>query len=138
MIEDIIIVSHQDEYAGEKKVLPRMNDKQVKTARALIRDTCSNYDTTTGGCLLLDRGEVVHCPQMHSNSVCCKFFRDVLLEDKRAKELKAEIYGLDHRKVCAACGGHFQAISNRAKYCAKCAKEQQRKNAAARKRKQRA
>ncbi len=124
--------------AKEKKVLPRMNDKHIKTARALIRDTCSNHDTTTGGWLLLDRGEVVQCPQMHSYSVCCKFFRDVLLEDKRAKELKAEIYGLDRRKVCVACGGHFQAISNRAKYCAKCSKEQQRKKATERKRKQRA
>lgn len=124
--------------AEEKKVLPRMNDKQIKTARALIRDTCSNHDTTTGGCLLLDRGEVVQCPQMHSYSVCCKFFRDVLLEDKRAKELKAEIYGLDHRKVCAVCGGHFQAISNRAKYCAKCSKKIKNRQSAERMRKYRA
>lgn len=136
MIEDIIVTTAIGECA-DKKVLPRMNDKQVKTARALIRDTCCNYDTTTGGCLLLDQGEVVTCPQMHCQSICCKHFRDVLLEDKRAKELQAEIYGLDHRKICAECGGHFQAISNRAKYCAKCAKEQQRKRATERKRKQR-
>lgn len=105
----------------------RMSEKQMKSARSLIKEICCNYDTSTGGCLLLDRGEVVQCPQMIAQSVVCKYFRDVLLEDKRAAELKAEIYGLDHRRVCAVCGGHFQAISNRAKYCAKCAKEQQRK-----------
>lgn len=101
----------------------RMSEKQLKSARSLIREVCCNYDGATGGCLLLDQGEVVQCPQVIAQSVICKYFRDVLLEDKRGKELKAEIYGLDHRKVCAACGGHFQAISNRAKYCAKCAKE---------------
>ena len=125
MIEDIVITATIGE-CTDKKVLPRMNDKQIKTARALIRDTCCNYDTTTGGCLLLDRGEVVQCPQMHSGSVCCKYFRDVLLEDKRAKELKAEIMGDDYRKVCTVCGQHFRAVSNRAKYCARCAKEMRR------------
>ena len=58
MIEDIVITATIGE-CTDKQVLPRMNDKQIKTARALIRDTCCNYDTTTGGCLLLDRGEVV-------------------------------------------------------------------------------
>lgn len=120
-----------------KRVEQQMSVKQLKSARALIKDTCSNYDCSTGGCLLLDDGFVHQCPQMIRQSVVCKFFRDVLLEDKRAKELKAEIYGINNRKVCAICGGHFQAISNRAKYCAKCAKEQQRKKAAERKRKQR-
>ena len=114
-----------------------MSEKQAKSARSLIREICCNYDSTTGGCLLLDRGEVVQCPQMITQSLCCKYFRDVLLEDKRGKELKAEIMGEDFRKVCAVCGQHFRAVSNRAKYCAKCSKEQQRKNATARKRKQR-
>lgn len=108
-------------------MIRRMSDQQFKSARALIKEVCCNYDSTTCGCLLLDRGEMVLCPQLLSQSVICKYFRDVLLEDKRGRELKAEIYGLDHRKVCASCGGHFQAISNRAKYCAKCAKERQRK-----------
>lgn len=105
----------------------RMNEKQAKSAHTLIREVCCNYDSTTGGCLLLDRGEIVQCPQMITQSLCCKYFRDVLLEDKRGKELKAEIMGADYRKVCAVCGQHFRAVSNRAKYCAKCAKEQQRK-----------
>lgn len=126
MLKSIIIVPKEDENEI-KRVELRMNEKQIKTARSLIQETCCNYDTATGGCLLLDRGEIVPCPQLISQSVVCKYFRDVLLEDKRARELKAEIFGIDNRKVCAVCGGHFQSISNRAKYCAKCAKEQQRK-----------
>ena len=137
MITDIIIVSPQDEEGDVKRLKNHMSEKQLKTARGLIRDTCSNYDSTTGGCLLLDNGFVVPCPQMSRQSIVCKFFRDVLLEDKRAKELKAEIFRPESRKVCAACGGHFHALSNRAKYCAKCSKEQQRQKSTERKRKQR-
>lgn len=122
MILDVLIETKITKDMDEKKVA-HMSAEQTKTARGIIKDHCCNYDSTTGGCLLLDRGEVVPCPQLISQSVICKYFRDVLLEDKRAKDLKAEIYGEDHRKVCAVCGGHFRAISNRAKYCAKCAKE---------------
>lgn len=136
MLKSIIIVPKVDD-TEIKRLKPIMSEKQVKTARSLIRETCCNYDTTTGGCLLLDNGYVHPCPQMVRESFVCKYFRDVLLEDKRARELKAEIYGIDNRKVCATCGGHFQALSNRAKYCAKCAKEQQRIRATERKRKQR-
>lgn len=114
-----------------------MSEKQAKSARALIKEICCNYDNATGGCLLLDRGEVVQCPQMIARSVICKYFRDVLLEDKRSRALKAEIFNLDHRKVCAACGGHFQAISNRAKYCAECAKKVKNNQTAARMKKYR-
>lgn len=100
-----------------------MSTKQYQSACALIRNLCCNYDRATGGCLLLDRGEVVKCPQMISTSLICKYFRDVLLEDWDAKALKAEIMGEDHRKECAVCGAHFRAISNRAKYCARCAEK---------------
>ena len=121
-----------------KRVLPViMNEKQFKSAKSLIKDTCSNYDCSTGGCLMLDNGFVVPCPQLSRQSIVCKFFRDVLLADKRAKELKSEIYQPKNRRICAACGGHFQALSNRAKFCAKCSKEQQKKKASERKRKQR-
>ena len=122
MIKNVLIETQENREIEVKRVRLHMSAEQAKTARGLIKDTCCNYDSTTGGCLLLDRGEVVPCPQLISQSVICKYFRDVLLEDKRAKEFKAEIYDLDHRKVCAACGGQFQAISNRAKYCARCAK----------------
>ena len=137
MIESIIVVPNMDETKIGKVLPVIMNEKQFKSAKSLIKDICSNYDGSTGGCLLLDNGFVIPCPQMARQSIVCKFFRDVLLEDKRAKELKAEIYKPENRRVCAICGGHFQALSNRAKFCAKCAKEQQKKKAAERKRKQR-
>lgn len=120
----------------KEKMLPKMS-VQFKSAKALIKETCSNYDNTTGGCLLLDQGEVVQCPQLLAQSPCCKFFRDVLLEDKRGRELKAEIMDTDYRKVCAVCGQHFRAVSNRAKYCTRCAQQQKREKATARKQKQR-
>lgn len=136
-IRNILVETEVDKQIEVKKVQLHMSEKQLKTARGLIKETCSNYDCSTGGCLRLDNGFVVPCPQMSRQSVVCKFFRDVLLEDKRAKELKAEIFSPESRKVCAACGGHFHALSNRAKYCAKCSKEQQRQKATERKRKQR-
>lgn len=136
-IKNILVETEAEKQIEVKRLKNHMSKKQLKTAKGLIKETCCNYDSTTGGCLLLDNGFVVPCPQMFRQSVVCKFFRDVLLEDKRAKELKAEIFSPESRKVCAACGGHFHALSNRAKYCAKCSKEQQRQKATERKRKQR-
>ena len=115
----------------------RMSDTQFKTAKALIKGLCCNYDRVTGSCLLLERDEVAPCPQLISQSVICKYFRDVLLEDRDGKTLKAEIMGEDHRKICTVCGSQFRAISSRAKYCAKCAKAMERRKATERKRKQR-
>ena len=100
-----------------------MKDAQFKSAKALIHNICSNYDRSTGGCLLLDYGEVVPCPQMITQSVICKHFRDVLLEDRDGKLLKAQIYADDHVRTCESCGLPFRALSNRAKYCAKCSKK---------------
>ena len=117
--------------------LVRMKDTQFKSAKALIHNICCNYDRSTGGCLLLDYGEVVPCPQMISQSVICKHFRDVLLEDRDGKLLKAQIYADDHIRRCESCGQPFRALSNRSKYCAKCCAEVKRKQAAERKRKQR-
>lgn len=114
-----------------------MKEKQFRSAKALIKDICSNYDSVTGGCLKLDQGEVVPCPQLITQSVCCKHFRDVLLEDRDARLLKAQIYSDDHVRRCEACGQPFRALSNRSKYCARCSAEVKRKRAMERKRKQR-
>lgn len=114
-----------------------MSDKQHRSACALIRNLCSNYDRSTGGCLLLDHGEIVQCPQMITQSLVCRFFRDVLLEDRDGRALKAEIMGDDHLKSCAVCGQPFRAISNRAKYRARCSPKVARELATERKRKQR-
>lgn len=95
----------------------RMSNTQYKSACALIRGICCNYDRPTGWCWELD----TECPQMITQSLICKYFRDVLLEDRDGKALKAEIMGEDYRKTCEVCGQQFRALSNRAKYCAKCA-----------------
>ncbi len=123
--------------AQEERTVIRMSAQQFRQAGALIKSLCCNYDSSTGGCLLLDRGEVVKCPQLISQSLICRYFRDVLLEDKQGKALKAEIMGEDHVRTCEVCGKPFRAVSNRAKYCAKCAEKMKRKQAADRKRKQR-
>lgn len=62
--------------------LYRMTPKQHREAVRIINDRCCNcYD---GNCLLLDDGEEVVCPQMLSCSVCCTFFRNVLLKEPEA------------------------------------------------------
>ena len=85
----------------------------------------------------MDHGEIVQCPQMITQSLVCRFFRDVLLEDRDGKAIKAEIMQTDHVRPCEVCGQSFRALSNRAKYCARCSKKAERERAAERKRKQR-
>ena len=88
----------------------RMSAKQYKDACSLIRGLCCNYDRSTGGCLLLDNGEVVQCPQILTQALVCRYFRDVLLEDRDGKALKDSIFGTGKigttrilRKVWKAC-----------------------------------
>lgn len=114
-----------------------MSKKQHRKACTVIKELCCNYDRSTGGCLLLDDGTVCKCPQIASQSLICKYFRDVLLECKECKALKAEIFGEDCMKTCVVCGKPFRAVSNRAKYCNRCAEKVKRTQSAARKRKQR-
>ena len=113
--------------------MKRMSTKQYHEAKSLIKNLCCNYDNVTGNCWLMDGT----CPQMISQSLICRYFRDVLLEDKAGKALKAEIMQEDYVKTCAVCGRPFRALSNRAKYCNKCANEAKTKQATERKRKQR-
>ena len=108
--------------------LPRMTPGQRKAAVKLIRKLCSNYDD--GNCILLDDGDPCVCVQNISYSVCCKFFRHVLLEDKEGQPLKAEVFCDDATKRCAVCGKAFQSKSNNAKYCKDCAAFVQRQQKA--------
>ena len=115
--------------------LYRMTPTQHREAKKIIRRLCSNY--CEGNCIRLDKGEEVPCPQMLSASVCCRFFRHVLLKDPEAGTLEAEIFTSGTRKRCAVCGKTFCAKSNRAKYCAACkvvAQRQQQAEYARRKR----
>ena len=133
MIANVIVLNPM----GECKELQRMSDMQKRKAVALIKSLCCNYDGPTGSCLVLSGWDYTPCPQCHSNSLMCKYFRDVLLKDKAGKELRAAIMSDGNIKTCQECGKPFRAISNRAKYCKKCAAEAERKNAAERKRRQR-
>lgn len=106
----------------------RMTPTQHREARKIIRRLCSN--TCDGNCIRLDQGEEVPCPQILSASVCCRFFRNVLLKDSEAGTLEAEIVSSGTRKRCAVCGKKFYATGNRAKYCADCKVRAQRKQQA--------
>lgn len=93
--------------------LYRMTPAQRKQANNFIRRECCNYDD--GDCLVLDDG----CPQIHSFSICCKWFRWAVLP--LSATLEAEILRDRNIKHCTVCGGIFVAKSNRAKYCPNCA-----------------
>ena len=95
--------------------LYHMDGKQRRETVRLIKGLCSYYDN--GNCLYLDRGEAVTCPQSNSYSVCCKFFRHVLLKDQEGKGLEAGIFQREALKRCAVCGKPFSSTSNSAKYC---------------------
>lgn len=96
-------------------------ESPCKTARALIHDLCSNFDSASRKCLV--RNDYPECPQLIAQSVCCPFFRDVLLEDKKGKLLKEQIFQEDHVKRCEECGQLFRALTVTAKYCLRCSIE---------------
>ena len=116
--------------------LPRMTGRQKQDAVRLIRKRCSAHDK--GNCLYLDDGEEVVCPQCISYSVCCKFFRRVLLRDEEGKDLEAELFHKNDIKHCVICGEAFVSSSNRAKYCNDCKAAVQRKQKAEHARRRRA
>jgi hypothetical protein len=102
-----------------EKGIKRMSASQCRSATSLIKNICANYDNPTGLCLPLD----TRCPQMITDSVICKHFRNVLLEDKDGKVLRDQIYQPDNIRRCEVCGQPFQALSNRARFCAKCSQK---------------
>ena len=108
--------------------LYRMTTAQQRDARKIIRKLCSNC--VNDNCIRLDQGEEVTCPQMLSASVCCRFFRNVLLKDPEAGTLEAGIFSSGTKKHCAICGKEFYSAGNRAKYCADCKAGAQRKQQA--------
>ena len=86
----------------------RLNDAQHRRVKKLTRCHCAN--NVRGCCLLLDDREL--CADLAATA--------------------------DTRKKCELCGKPFPARSNRAKYCDRCAPYAARRNAAERKRRQRA
>ena len=78
------------------------------------------------------------CPQSISYSVCCKFFRHVLLKDEAGRGLEAEVFRQAAGRRCAVCGRAFSSASNNAKYCPACRAAVQRRQKADYARKRRA
>ena len=104
---------------------------QYRKARRLTHECC-NY--CNGNCLLLDDGEECVCVQSISYSLLCRWFQAAVLPLDAA--LYAEIIkDRDEVKRCCECGATFQPKSNRAKYCAACAKRMRRRKEAERQRK---
>ena len=92
--------------------LCRMDTGQSRRAGDLIRKQCCNY--MQGSCLLLDCA----CPQLLTDSICCRWFRYVVL--KNDPQLEYELFGLENVKRCSVCGEPFFPKSSRAKYCKAC------------------
>jgi len=108
-----------------------MNYPQYRKARRLTHECC-NY--CNGNCLLLDDGEECVCVQSISYSLLCRWFKAAVLPLDAA--LYAEITkDRDEVKRCCECGATFTPKSNRAKYCAACAKRMRRRKEAERQRK---
>lgn len=103
--------------------------KEYKNVDALIREWCANYDNSTGMCLGLE----CKCPQLLSGFLACRYFREAVLPIDPV--LQAQIMGSEGIKTCEVCGKPFRAVSNRAKYCARCSTIQRKKREAARQRK---
>ena len=97
--------------------IARMKANQVKSAKALIRNICCNFDAATGLCLRLD----APCPQLVTRSVLCLHFKNVLLEDRDGQLLKAQVFHDSSVKACESCGQPFRSLSNRGKFCSRCA-----------------
>ena len=110
-----------------------MDYQQYRKMRRLVHKCC-NYDD--GFCIALDDGEKCVCVQSISYSLICKWFRAAVLP--MDKELEAALFPHLGTKQCAECGKRFVPGSNRAKYCPDCTTAMKRRNAARRKRKQRA
>ena len=116
--------------------LIRMSLQQWWAAKRIIREHCCNLHDEND-CLLLDDGEEVACPQYKSRSVCCAYFRYVLLKEPSAAAMEAELFrGIASRR-CERCGKPYVARGNRTKYCDACkviAKREQQADYARRKR----
>ena len=107
--------------------IARMNEKQLKEARKLIKKRCCNYDQ--GSCIILDWSFCNICPQYNSYSVLCKWFRDAVLPNN--KELEREIYANQPSKHrCAVCKRRFTPTGPRSKYCPICSQSVRREQQA--------
>lgn len=97
--------------------MTRVSDKDFRAVKKEIKNCC-NYDS--GTCLVLD----CDCPQMITQSISCRWFRDAVLPDN--KELYNLIYNRDKLATCK-CGKKYMKTGNRQTMCPECSKERRRK-----------
>lgn len=107
----------------------RMTKKQLRRSKSLIKKLCCNCDN--GYCIALD----CKCPQMHSYSVLCRWFRDAVLPQNN--DLNLQLINSYDAKHCVICGARFIPTCNRALYCDNCRKLVRRRKDAERKRNKR-
>ena len=111
---------------------PRMDHKQLRRSKKLIRKLCCNYDH--GNCLALDDGEPASAYRVFPTRCCATGSENAVLPADH--ELLADVMRERPGKRCAVCGKPAYSSSNRAKYCPVCAKQERRKQDAKRKREQ--
>ena len=112
-----------------------MTSSQRKMVKTLIQKNCSHY--YEGDCLHPNLPEETPCPQIISNSINCRYFRHIVLEDKAGEILKSELFEKNALRRCTVCGRAFSSKSNNAKYCEICRVEVHRKQKAEHARKRR-
>lgn len=106
--------------------IPRMDGRQLRRARRLVRRLCANYEG--GCCLLLDDGDPCVCPQTVSYSLMCRYFKEAVLPADPA--LHAETMAKDGSRRCRRCGSPFVPTGGRSLYCRECSRIQEKKRKA--------
>ena len=114
--------------------IPYMTPDQLRRAKRLIRNECSNYDAEHNECFLLDEGDGCVCVQSISYSLLCRYFGESVLplDEKLMLELLPPV----NTKQCQICGREFVPTGRSSRYCKDCSARRRRQ--LERERKQRA
>lgn len=86
--------------------------KQGRDVNKLIKSECANF--FDGDCILLE----CNCPQMISDGVVCRYFRDSVLPLNL--ELANELVGSGFTKRCKRCDKKVVSKSKTVQYCEFC------------------
>ena len=115
--------------------IPYMTPDQLRRAKRLIRNECSNYDAEHNECFPLDEGDGCVCVQSISYSLLCRYFRESVLplDEKLMLELLPSV----NTKRCQICGREYLPKSNNTRFCPDCAKKRIREKARERMRRNR-
>lgn len=107
--------------------IPYMTPDQLRRAKRLIRNECSNYDAEHNECFPLDEGDGCVCVQSISYSLLCRYFRESVLplDEKLMLELLPPV----NTKRCEICGKEYLPRGRNTRFCPDCAKKRIRKKA---------